>query len=304
MLCKIWGFHGDDYEECRPLGYKNPVRTSQETHYVSVAESSRLMLCKIWGFHGDDYEECRPLGYKNPVRTSQETHYVSAAESSRLMLCKICCSCLYCLCVMFSCLCVICVTCLLYCCTTATGLKPNCSLTNIYIYIYPFSEWKTLRLSYPSVFEVILAANEGDTRVTHSEDGSDIFLRNVCSLKNHTTVIVYQKTAFFIVTAMKTPSLTLFSSTGGQSSHSTKLRLVSCIFTVIHTAVEVPLLAVLVPVRREVNPLYTKGTQSLLPWRWRRYVSPKRRFLQEPQGVISQKTAFFIITAVETSNLT
>jgi hypothetical protein len=32
------------------LGYKNPFRTSQETHYVSATESSRLMLCKIWGF--------------------------------------------------------------------------------------------------------------------------------------------------------------------------------------------------------------------------------------------------------------
>jgi hypothetical protein len=31
-------------------------------------------------------------------------------------------------------LCVMCVNCLLYCCTTATRLKPNCSLTNIYIY--------------------------------------------------------------------------------------------------------------------------------------------------------------------------
>jgi hypothetical protein len=27
-------------------------------------------------------------------------------------------------------------------------------------------------------------------------------------------------------------------------------------------------------------------------------------FLEEPQGVISQKMAFFIVTAVETSNLT
>jgi hypothetical protein len=25
-------FLGGDYEECRLLGYKNPVRTSQETH--------------------------------------------------------------------------------------------------------------------------------------------------------------------------------------------------------------------------------------------------------------------------------
>jgi hypothetical protein len=30
------------------------------------------------------------------------------------------------------CLCVMYVTCLLYCSTTVTGLKPNCSLTNIY----------------------------------------------------------------------------------------------------------------------------------------------------------------------------
>jgi hypothetical protein len=65
----IWGFHGSDYEECRLLGYKNPVRTSQETRYLTATESSRLMLSKIWGFHGGDYEECRLLGYKNPVRT-------------------------------------------------------------------------------------------------------------------------------------------------------------------------------------------------------------------------------------------
>jgi hypothetical protein len=25
-LCKMWGIHGGDYEECRLLGYKNPVR--------------------------------------------------------------------------------------------------------------------------------------------------------------------------------------------------------------------------------------------------------------------------------------
>jgi hypothetical protein len=37
----------DGAEECRLLGYKTPVRTSQETHYLSVTESSRLMLCKI-----------------------------------------------------------------------------------------------------------------------------------------------------------------------------------------------------------------------------------------------------------------
>jgi hypothetical protein len=89
LCCKIWGFHGGHYGEWRLLGYKNPVRTSLETHYVSTTESSQLMLCKIWGFHGSDYEECRLLGYKNPVRTSQVTHYVFATESSHLMLCKI-----------------------------------------------------------------------------------------------------------------------------------------------------------------------------------------------------------------------
>jgi hypothetical protein len=61
MLCKILGFHGGGYEECRLPGYKNPVRTSQETQYVSNAEPSRLMLCKIWGFHGGDYEDSRLL---------------------------------------------------------------------------------------------------------------------------------------------------------------------------------------------------------------------------------------------------
>jgi hypothetical protein len=88
QACKIWGFHGSDYEEFRLLWYKIPVLTSQETHYFFAAESSQLMLCKVWGFHGSNYE-CRLLGYKNPVRTSQETHYVDATESSQLLLRKI-----------------------------------------------------------------------------------------------------------------------------------------------------------------------------------------------------------------------
>jgi hypothetical protein len=86
---KIWGFHGGDYEECRLLGYKNTVRTSQEAHYLSATEPSQLMLCKIRGFHGGDYEECRLLGDKDPVNTSQKTHYFSATEPSRIMLRKI-----------------------------------------------------------------------------------------------------------------------------------------------------------------------------------------------------------------------
>jgi hypothetical protein len=43
----------------------------------------------------------------------------------------------------------------------------------------------------------------------------------------------------------------------------------------------------------------------LLSPRWRRrQVPPKRRFLQEPHGVTTQKTSSFIVTAVKTSNLT
>jgi hypothetical protein len=42
----------------------------------------------------------------------------------------------------------------------------------------------------------------------------------------------------------------------------------------------------------------------LLPWRWRQYVPPKRWFTQDPHGATSQKTAFFIVTEVKTSNLT
>jgi hypothetical protein len=38
--------------------------------------------------------------------------------------------------------------------------------------------------------------------------------------------------------------------------------------------------------------------------RWRRYFPLTRLFLHEPHGVTSKKTAFFIVTAVKTSNLT
>jgi hypothetical protein len=45
-------------------------------------------------------------------------------------------------------------------------------------------------------------------------------------------------------------------------------------------------------------------SRIFLPWRWRRYVTPKRRFTQDLHGAIFQKTVFFIVTAVKTSNLT
>jgi hypothetical protein len=47
MLCEILGFYGNDYEESCLLGYKTPVRLSQETYYVSTTEPTRLMLCNI-----------------------------------------------------------------------------------------------------------------------------------------------------------------------------------------------------------------------------------------------------------------
>jgi hypothetical protein len=45
-------------------------------------------------------------------------------------------------------------------------------------------------------------------------------------------------------------------------------------------------------------------SRIFLPWRWRRYVPPKRRLTKYLHGTTSQKTAFFIVTAMKTSNLT
>jgi hypothetical protein len=53
---------------------------------------------------------------------------------------------------------------------------------------------------------------------------------------------------------------------------------------------------------RSVLPLFLAG-RFLSPWWWRRYVPQKRRFLEEPHGVTSQTTEFFIVTAVKTSYL-
>jgi hypothetical protein len=55
-------------EECRLLGYKTPVHTSQETHYFSATESSRLMLCNI--------ELFTPVTMKNAVFWDIKTLFV------------------------------------------------------------------------------------------------------------------------------------------------------------------------------------------------------------------------------------
>jgi hypothetical protein len=76
-----------DKEECSLLGYKTPVRTSQETQYVSVREPSQLMLCK--------FEVFTAVTMKNVVLWDIEPHFVLhrrhitfPLESSQLMLCK------------------------------------------------------------------------------------------------------------------------------------------------------------------------------------------------------------------------
>jgi hypothetical protein len=62
--------------------YKNSVRTSKETHYVSVTETNRLMLFgETVAVYCENHTE-----YTDTVRVSQETQYVSATEPNRLML--------------------------------------------------------------------------------------------------------------------------------------------------------------------------------------------------------------------------
>jgi hypothetical protein len=51
-------------------------------------------------------------------------------------------------------------------------------------------------------------------------------------------------------------------------------------------------------------PTLVLRSQILLPWRWRRYFPPKRRSIQDLHSATSQKTTFFIVTAVKASNLT
>jgi hypothetical protein len=89
-ICKIWGFHEGASEECRLLGYTNPVCTSHKTHYVSATEPSRLRLCKIGGFNGGDYEECRLMEcddmwrFKN--RRLEEMYRFQGEKNQRAML--------------------------------------------------------------------------------------------------------------------------------------------------------------------------------------------------------------------------
>jgi hypothetical protein len=68
--------------DTRLESFRNIVLTSQETHYVSVTETNRLMLSRetVAGYCENHTK------HTDTVRTSQETHYVSVTETNRLML--------------------------------------------------------------------------------------------------------------------------------------------------------------------------------------------------------------------------
>jgi 3-deoxy-D-arabino-heptulosonate 7-phosphate (DAHP) synthase class II len=60
----------------------NPVRTSQETYYISATETNRLMLFgETVAVYCENHTE-----HRNPARTSQETYYASTTKTNRLML--------------------------------------------------------------------------------------------------------------------------------------------------------------------------------------------------------------------------
>jgi hypothetical protein len=77
-----------------------------------------------------------------------------------------------------------------------------------------YAAFSTLPSLYPSsLFPVPKLTENLDSDYSHPEDGGDVLLRNVCSNKQPHCVFMPQKTAFLIVTAVKTPNLTaIFSS--------------------------------------------------------------------------------------------
>jgi hypothetical protein len=74
-------------------------------------------------------------------------------------------------------------------------------------------------------------------------------------------------------------------------THSTKQQLVKCTSTVTERDGR----------RGSVARSYLRlQSWVFLPWRWRWYISPKRRNLLYPHGVMSKKTTSFIVSAVKT----
>jgi translation initiation factor IF-1 len=65
----------------------NPVRTSQETHYVSDTEPNQLILFgETVAVYCENHMEHINTLCGTSVRTSQETHYDSSTEPNRLIL--------------------------------------------------------------------------------------------------------------------------------------------------------------------------------------------------------------------------
>jgi hypothetical protein len=97
---------------------------------------------------------------------------------------------------------VMCVTFLLYFCTNATGLKPNCSLANTYIYNVRFEVFTAVSMKngvfwvakkyqvlvfLRSVRRLLVAACvvHSSPIFGHPDEGGARFLRNVGSYKSH-----------------------------------------------------------------------------------------------------------------------
>jgi hypothetical protein len=79
--------------------------------------------------------------------------------------------------------------------------------------------------------------------------------------------------------------------------------LLSILYLVYHTSY-LPHLAFLRSVLRLIFTANVPSAPILVTLMMEELGSSETRFLQEPHGVTSQKTPFFIVTAVKTSNLT
>jgi hypothetical protein len=89
-----------------------------------------------------------------------------------------------------------------------------------------------------------------------------------------------------------------------QTRHNTKVNDVSHVLALVWTDMSEEHSDSVIRVTRIGDPgttLAETNNQRTLQ-RNAMYIPPKRRFLQQPQGVTSQKTTFFIVTVVKTSD--
>jgi hypothetical protein len=65
------------------IEHTNPVRTEQETHYISATETNRIMLFgETVAVYCENHSE-----HTNPVRTEPETHYGTVTEFKSCGIC-------------------------------------------------------------------------------------------------------------------------------------------------------------------------------------------------------------------------